>query len=276
MHERDVTIDGGRLRVREAGVGPVLLLVHGLGADRRIWEGTMERFAAEWRVVAFDLPGHGASDKPDASYTPEYFARTIRQLGRALHLDEVVLLGTSLGGRIALEIAASYPTWVRGLVLSAPAPLFGPWWRPIGWALPALTSAALLRWTLPRGIERGFFDPTTAAAAFRRTLIAEQLDRADFPTFARAVARSIGGVVGGDHPATNNVRQPVLLVWGRDDRVVPVAGATALLAVVPQARLAILERCGHMPMLEQADAFHAVVGDFLLPLRAARSAKATA
>ena len=259
----DVVVDGVRLRIREAGAGPTLLLVHGLGADRRIWEGTIARFADRWRVVAVDLPGHGESDKPDVDYSPAYFARVLRGLGRAMHLSEVVVVGSSLGGRVTLELAASYPTWVRAIVLSAPAPLFGPLWKPIGWALPALTGTDLLRWALPRGIVRGFFDATVPGASLRRTLVADQLAREDFHDFARAVARSLGGIVSGDAPALENVRQPVLLLWGRDDRVVSSTGAAPLLAALPQARLEMIERCGHMPMLEQPDVFHAAVGVFL-------------
>ena len=272
--DHDVVVEGLRLRVRDAGSGPTLLLVHGLGADRRIWQGTIARFADRWRVVAVDLPGHGASDKPDHSYTPEYFARVLRGLGSALQLTDVVVVGSSLGGRVTLELAASYPTWVRAIVLSAPAPLFGSWWKPVGWALPALAGPDLLRWLLPRGILRGFFDPNVPGASLRYSLIADQLARDDFHEFARAIARSVGGIVSGDLPALENVTQPVLLLWGHEDRVVSNSGALPLLAALPQARLTLIERCGHMPMLEQPDVFHAAVAEFLQTVQGPRVATA--
>jgi pimeloyl-ACP methyl ester carboxylesterase len=272
--DHDVVVEGQRLRVREAGRGPTLLLVHGLGADRRIWQGTMRQFADRWRVVAVDLPGHGESEKPDHAYTPEYFARVLRGLGRALRLDDVVVVGSSLGGRVTLELAASYPAWVRAIVLSAPAPLFGAWWKPVGWALPALAMPEVLRFVLPRGILRGFFDPNVPGASLRYALIADQLARDDFNKFARAVARSVGGIVSADAPALASVKQPALLVWGAQDRVVSNTGAEPLLAALPQARLHTIDRCGHMPMLERPDVFHGAVAEFLLPLQGARTTAA--
>lgn len=277
MTERDVVVRGLRLRVREAGAGPAMVLVHGLGADRRIWEGTMAAFAGRHRVVALDLPGHGESDKPDADYTPDYFADVVRGMARALGIDEAVLVGTSLGGRIALEIAATYPDWAHTVVLSAPAPIMGgAWTPPVGWALANLTSPLLLRWLLPRGIERGFFDPECAGARLRRSFVAEQLARKDFPDFARAVARAVAGIVSGAPPDVARVRQPMLLLWGRHDRIVEPSGATALLAELPSARLRLLDRCGHMPMLEQPDAFHAALDEFLAAVAAGTPSPAAA
>lgn len=277
MTERDVVVRGLRLRVREAGAGPAMVLVHGLGADRRIWEGTMAAFAGRHRVVALDLPGHGESDKPDADYTPDYFADVVRGMARALGIDEAVLVGTSLGGRIALEIAATYPDWAHTVVLSAPAPIMGgAWTPPVGWALANLTSPLILRWLLPRGIARGFFDAECPGALRRHGFVAEQLARADFPAFARAVARSIAGIVSGAPPELARVRQRVLLLWGRHDRIVDPSGATALLRDLPGARLTLLDRCGHMPMLEQPEAFHAALDDFLTANAAGIATPATA
>lgn len=266
--DRDIVVDDVTLRVRDMGSGPALMMLHGLGADRRIWERAIARYADRWRVVAVDLPGHGASDKPDVWYTQRYFARVIRALGRVLQLDNIVLMGSSLGGRIALEIAATYPVWVRGLVLSAPAPLVGMWWKPMGWALSVLTAETLVRWLMPLGIDRGFFDPTLHAATVRRALMTEQFARDDVPAFARAVARAVGGVLSADAPSTSEIRQPTLLVWGREDRIVPLSNAEALQAVLPQARLVVVDECGHMPMLERPDAFLAATDDFVgeLPL----------
>ncbi|HYP31705.1 MAG TPA: alpha/beta fold hydrolase, partial [Burkholderiaceae bacterium] len=136
---RDLLVDGLRLHVAEAGDGPALLLVHGLTASHAVWEHTIEAFADRWRVIALDLPGHGASAKPDAPYTIDFFAGMVRSLARALGVDEAVVIGSSLGGRVALELAAWYPRFTRALVLAAPAYGYSPAMRPIGRALQAFT-----------------------------------------------------------------------------------------------------------------------------------------
>ena len=83
MTERDVTVDGIRLHVREAGEGPALVMLHGLGANGANWDATAAAFADRWRVIVPDLPGHGRSAKPDAPYTVDFFAGIVRSLEQA-------------------------------------------------------------------------------------------------------------------------------------------------------------------------------------------------
>lgn len=261
--DRDVDVGGLRLRVREAGQGAPLLLIHGLGASRELWSGTIARFADTWRVIACDLPGHGESDKPDVAYTPAFFADVIRRLGERLDVASPVVLGTSLGGRITLELAATHPAWVRAIALSAPARVMGGAWAPLGAVLSMLPAAPIVRRTLPRGIERGFFDPAVPGAATRRAMVVSQLARPDAPDFARAVGRSLAGLMSGAPPPLARITHPVLLLWGRNDRIVDPGGAPVLQAALPQAKLVLLDRCGHVPMLERPDAFHGALAEFL-------------
>ena len=102
MTARELTVDRIRLHVVEAGEGPALVLLHGLSATHANWEYTIRAFADRWRVVAPDLPGHGRSAKPDAPYTIDFYAGVIRSLGRALGIDEAVVIGNPLGGQIAI------------------------------------------------------------------------------------------------------------------------------------------------------------------------------
>jgi pimeloyl-ACP methyl ester carboxylesterase len=97
----------------------------------------------------------------------------------------------------------------------------------------------------------------------RRRILQERLLADDFPEFARAVARSLGGVLAADPQPLERVTQPVLVVWGRQDRLVPLARAQGLLRGIPHARLHALDGCGHLPMLEQPGAFNRVVAEFL-------------
>ena len=260
---RDLVVDGLRLHVAEAGDGPALLLVHGLTASHAVWEHTIEAFADRWRVIALDLPGHGASAKPDAPYTIDFFAGMVRSLARALGVDEAVVVGSSLGGRVALELAAWYPSFTRALVLAAPAYGYSSAMRPIGRALQAFTGPRVLRATLDEAFQQSFHDRRRIGHVVRRRILEERLLADDFPEFARAVARSLGGVLAADPQPLERVTQPVLVVWGRQDRLVPLARSKALLRKIPHARLHALDRCGHLPMLEQPTAFNQIIAEFL-------------
>jgi 3-oxoadipate enol-lactonase len=263
IRRRDLVIDGLRLHVAEAGSGPPLLLVHGLTASHAVWQPTIEAFADRWRVIAPDLPGHGESAKPDAPYTIDFFAGMVRSLARALEVREAVVCGSSLGGRVALELALYYPAFTRALVLAAPAVGYSIAMRPVGQALQALTGPRILRASLERFFQQNFHDRTRLGHVARSRILKERLAAPDFPEFTRAVARSLAGVLRSERQPIERVTQPVLVVWGRQDRLVPLRRSAEILRRIPHARLEVLERCGHLPMLEQPGAFNTVVAEFL-------------
>jgi pimeloyl-ACP methyl ester carboxylesterase len=263
VHRRAVAVDGLRLHVAEAGSGPALLLIHGLTASHAVWEPTIAEFAGAWRVIAPDLPGHGESDKPDAPYTIDFFAGVVRSLMRELDVHEAVVAGSSLGGQVALELAAWYPTFTRALVLAAPAVGYSAAMRPVGQALQMVSGPKLLRARLTQLFQQSFHDRSRIGHVTRRRILEERLAADDFPAFARAVARSLGGVLTAEPQPLDRVTQPVLLLWGREDRLVPLRRSERLLRRLPQARLHVLERCGHLPMLEQPTAFHRAMSGFL-------------
>jgi len=277
MIERDIEIDGIRIHFAEAGQGRGLILLHGLAATHANWERAIPAFADRWHVIAPDLPGHGKSAKPDAPYTIDFFAGVIRSLGHALGLNEAVVMGNSLGGQIAIELGLSYPSWTRALVLAAPAGGFASAVRTFGWAIGAATGPRLLRLTLPRAVDLCFYDPSLPSCAERRRILAERLAADDYPAFARAVSRSLAGAIAAGQQPLHDLRQPALFVWGRQDRMIGLAGGRRLVRAVRQARLVVLEQCGHLPMLEQAEAFNRAADEFLRavdaqPLPAARRA----
>jgi pimeloyl-ACP methyl ester carboxylesterase len=269
MINREITVDGIRIHLAEAGSGPPLLLLHGLAATHDNWQHTLAAFAGRWRVIAPDLPGHGQSAKPNAPYTIDFYAGVIRSLGHELGVDEAVVVGNSLGGLIALELGCTYSRWTRALVLVAPAGGFPAAMRPVGWALGAVTGASVLRMALGSGRDHCFYDPTAPGAAERRRLLLERLRHEDYPHFARAVRRSLVGAIGAARQPLENLVQPTLLVWGRQDRLVGLSRSRQLLREVPHARLEVIDRCGHLPMLERPEEFNRIVGEFLRAVEAA-------
>ena len=281
MTSREIDVDGIRIHVAEAGEGRALVLLHGLTATHANWEATIPAFADRWRVIAPDLPGHGRSGKPDAPYSIDFYAGVIRSLGRELGVPEAVVIGNSLGGQIALELAISYPRWTRALVLAAPAGAFTAPVQALRWAVGAAARPEVLRVALPWAFERCVYDPSLPFCEERRRLLAERLAHEDYPSFARAIARSLRGALAAARQPVERVFQPTLVVWGREDRMVGVAGSRRLMRALPHARLTVLERCGHLPMLEQGERFNRAVEEFLravdaAPLPRARGARGAA
>ena len=262
------TVDGIDLAIAETGEGPVLLLLHGLAGSLEVWAAVQPALARRHRVVAFDLPGHGESAKPSAPYTIDFFAGIARSLGHALGFDEAIVCGNSLGGQIALELARSYPWFVRALVLGAPAGNFLPGLSALGPML-ARVPGEVLRRTLPFATRRTFHDPAHEGLAQRLRLLDARLAAPDADAFTRAVAAALAGALAAGVGSLGEVTQPVQLVWGREDRLVPVGQSRRYLAELPHARLAVLEHCGHVPMLERPSEFVEAVEGFLPAAEAA-------
>jgi pimeloyl-ACP methyl ester carboxylesterase len=273
---RAVVADGIRLRVLEAGEGPTLLLLHGLSASLDIWEHVVDEFADRYRIVAPDLPGHGESAKPDAPYTIDFYAGVVRTLARELDVTTAVVAGSSLGGKIALELGCWYPRFVRALVLAAPAGEYARGLRPFGKAIQALSRPIVMRLALERALEQTFYDRTRIGHVTRRKILGDRLVAADFPDFARAIARSVGGVLAAESQPLDRIHQPVLAVWGREDRIVPLGRSAALRRAIPHATIRIVERCGHIAMLEQPGEFNRHLTEFLVTLDGADTVRAGA
>jgi pimeloyl-ACP methyl ester carboxylesterase len=265
---RDVVADGIRLRVLDAGQGPALILLHGLSASHDIWEHVVDEFADRYRIVAPDLPGHGESAKPDAPYTIDFYAGVVRTLARELGIDDAIVGGSSLGGKIALELACWYPRFVRALVLAAPAGEYARGLRPFGKAIEVLSRPPVMRMALERALAQTFYDHTRIGHVTRRKILAARVAAPDFAEFARAIARSVGGVLAADAQPLDRVTQPVLAVWGREDRIVPIYRCHILTRAIPHARLCIVDRCGHIAMLEQPSEFNRHMAEFLASLDA--------
>ena len=273
----DVVADGIRLRVLDTGGGPAtLLLLHGLSASHDIWEHVVDEFADRYRIVAPDLPGHGESAKPDAPYTIDFYAGVVRSLARELGIDEAVVGGSSLGGKIALELACWYPRFVRALVLAAPAGEYARGLRPFGKAIEVLSRPPVMRMALERALEQTFYDRSRVGHVTRRKILAARLEAPDFAEFARAIARSVGGVLAAEVQPLHLVTQPVLAVWGRQDRIVPIHRSEALARAIPHAQLRIVDRCGHIAMLEQPSEFNRHVTAFLASLDAGAAGRSEA
>jgi pimeloyl-ACP methyl ester carboxylesterase len=244
------------LAIDVEGDGPPLVLLHGVGTSRVVWRRALPLLAARRLVAAPDLPGFGSSPPAGRGFALDEVADELAdELDRFAPFD---LLGNSLGGAVALVLAARHPERVRRLVLAAPAGL-SPHRRPIP-ALAGRTGSALIAARRVAGA------PLAGSAAARRLLLlgvvadparlaaddARRMLRGS--AGSRRIADGIAAVAGADlRPLLSRLAMPVAFLWGARDRVIP------LRALVTDAPVEVVAGAGHVPQVERPREFAAAV-----------------
>jgi pimeloyl-ACP methyl ester carboxylesterase len=283
MHEdgrlrfRTVPTETHRISLLEAGTGDPVVAIHGLGATKASFLASVAALAPDFRVIAIDLPGFGDSDKPiGAAYDARFFANAVVELLDALELDSANLLGNSLGGRVALEVALREPERARRLALLAPSLA---WLRNRPWA-PALRLVRPELGLLPhaprpvveRIIERAMPEATNGWAAagideFLRSFTTSR-GRAAFYAAARQIYLEEPEGDDGFWPRLKQLEVPSLFIWGKRDGLVPLAFARHVTEAVPAAEHLELN-CGHVPQMERPRETHEAIARFFVqePLR---------
>ncbi|CAN5338092.1 alpha/beta fold hydrolase [soil metagenome] len=251
LHVRD---SGPRESLQEGrGQPPVLLLIHGFGASLHTWEPWAEALAETYRVIRIDLPGSGLSPPdPSGLYTDARTEQIVLALLDQLQLAQITLIGHSIGGRIAWQMAAQHPERITRLVLIAPDGFASPG-IDYGKA-PALPAGLkLMTRVLPRPLLRMSLEPAYAnpdALSERLTERYHDLLRAPGARSA-LLARMQQTVLTDPRPALRRISAPTLLIWGEQDAMIPFGNSADYLAVLPHARLVALRGIGHLPQEEQ-------------------------
>lgn len=274
---RRLDLDGTRICCLTAGEGgsPVVLL-HGGGVDsaRLSWGQTIDPLAEGHRVFAPDLPGYGQSDKPDVLYSLDYYAQWLSELLDNLQLEQVSLVGLSLGGGIALNFTLQHPQRVSRLVLVSPYGIMPrlAWQRlsylyvhsPINeWSLWTLRqSRQMVRWTLLAGL-------ISSPERLSDELVEEVYQAAREPDAGKAFAffqRHEVGWNGLRTDFTNRLSEitiPTLFIQGEKDTAVPLKYAQQASERMRNARLLVLSECKHWPQRDKTDEFNQAVASFL-------------
>lgn len=262
--DRFITIEGARIRVRDEGPrgAPPILLIHGYTFSLESWDAWAADLARDHRVIRFDLAGHGLSGSvPRGDYGT---AARVRQLGKLmdkLGLARATIAGNSFGGLVAWNFAARYPRRIDRLILvdSAAFSINGVTEKPV--AVPPAMRAYLL-------------DPQPAAVAWSASNIfahPERLTPARLDQMRTMIARNGPALVAhleqftlpDPLPSLAKIKAPTLILWGRADKVVPVAQAEQLAAAIPGSKLIIYDDVGHAPQEEAAAASLTDVREFL-------------
>lgn len=240
-----------------------VICLHGLGSNKSSFFATISTLTPEHTVHAIDLPGFGSSSKPArARYDAPYFARAVLGYMEAVGIERAHLVGNSMGGRVALEVALAEPERVATLSLLAPALAFRrrrelaplvKLMRPELAAIPHPLRAATVRaqfWSLFARPER--LDPAAADVAADEFCRVYKSRSARVAFFAAARNLYLDPPHGerGLWTRLADLRPPALFVWGDRDRLVPHAFSRHVASVAPAARQVALEECGHVPQVE--------------------------
>ena len=266
---RDVGARGARIRFYEGGSGPPILLVHGYLWSGKAWEDAFPLLARDLRVIVPDLPGFGESEKPPPAryaYGLEAFTESLVDRVAALGVGRVSVCGHSMGGAVALMLAAHHPDLVEKLILVDPIVYPSRRGTAASVATLPILGPILFKQMYGRTMFRRFFRETVYAK--EASMPEDRIERM-FASFNAPAAREAAYatmLATLDRRALvasiPRVSAPTLVAWGRNDRSVPVAHGRRLARELRRARFEVLD-CGHSPPEEVPDAFAEVVSAFL-------------
>ncbi|MEP7294994.1 MAG: alpha/beta fold hydrolase [Burkholderiales bacterium] len=269
MIDSYLSADGLRVRYRDSGgTGPAVLLLHGIGGSLELWSAQFAEANEGLRVIALDLPRHGLSDFGRHPFSPRIFAAFVWKFADALGLTALHLAGNSMGGAIGVQMLAQQPARVRTLLLAAAASLGRDGPMPFRlMTLPILGS--LMSRAGPMAVTQqiqAIFGPSFVVTDELRKTIERNVMRPGAQAAFLATLRQmsdLGGqraaLVADSHAVLASASVPVLLLHGRQDRVIPFAHSERAQQQARASRLQLVDDCGHTPQLEQPAIFNAAL-----------------
>ena len=257
--ERD-TVQAGPVRTvyLAAGQGEPLVLLHGASSSGISWYPVIGPLASRYRVWAPDMVGHGESDRPDGAYDRPFYSAWLAACLDAVGLNSAHVVGHSLGGAVALQFALEHPERVRRLVLVDAAAL--------GRGIPVRVALAFLRVALFPSPQAGqqvarlaVHDPQKLDPFFEEYSSRMRAMPRPGPAFWRG-ARTVAVVATEE---LQQVKPPTLIIWGREDLLLPVSHGERAAQAIPNARLHVIPEAGHVSFLDQPQAFVQALEGFL-------------
>ncbi|HZG49114.1 MAG TPA: alpha/beta fold hydrolase [Thermoleophilaceae bacterium] len=271
-HRRQLEVDGTAVNYVDVGAGELepIVLVHGLGGQWQNWLENIPRAASERRVIALDLPGHGLTPMPRERITISGYGRCVDALCERLELGRVDIVGNSMGGYVAAEVAIQFPERIDQLVLASAA---------------GITSADIARAPILT-VGRVMSAMATHGAARRRQIASRPKSRhlalalvARHPSRLKADFAYEGFFKGAGKPGFQEalraclsydfrdrlpeIRHPTLIVWGENDSILPVKDAQEFERLIPDSRKVVMKETGHVPMAERPRTFNDLMLEFL-------------
>jgi pimeloyl-ACP methyl ester carboxylesterase len=273
---QDCYIKIGQINARywaDGNQGSPVILIHGIGGYIESWLPNFATLATQYQVYAVDLPGHGRTEKPrNISYTIESLSQFINDFMAARGVEKAHIVGHSLGGAIGTRLALRQPEAVDRLVLVGSAGL-----GKGGAMMLKIVSIPLLGEVLTRPSLSGSAS-STKILVYNPTVMTDDLIELSYQMSAlpgaqqsflrtlRSNANFLGqkeSMYGTNTRGIASITNPVLVIWGRQDQVIPVAHADTAAKGFPNVQVHIFDNCGHLPMLEYTSEFNRLILDFL-------------
>lgn len=275
MDIRFLSINGQRIALRTAGHGPVVLLLHGMAGSSATWRRVVPALATRFTVLAPDLLGHGESAKPRGEYSLGNHANVLRDLLNELGIRRATLVGQSLGGGIAMQLAYQFPDRAERLVLVGSGGLG----REVHVLLRALATpgseyafAPLCRPTVHAAVrrvagwwarDRWHVDPAAEEMWRSYASLADGAARRAFFRTLRAVVDTSGQSISAMDRLHFAATMPTLIVWGTRDPFIPIRHGITAHEAIPGSRLEVFDEVGHFPHCESPERFAEVLVDFI-------------
>jgi pimeloyl-ACP methyl ester carboxylesterase len=273
---RVLDIDGVGVHYREAGEGPALILIHGLGASTFTFQRILPGLSHHFRAVAVDLKGFGFSERLDGDYTLSTQAALVRQVMDRLNIQKASVLGHSMGGAVAMRLALACPERVDRLILASSASDLELGRRVWGAAIAGRLLPLVAPFTLHNrrfrelSLKTGFYDPDRCTDEIVEGYI--------LPGRIRGYLRALGNTMAHwrrDPPLNPaDITHPTLVLWGEADRWLPPSRGERLNSLIRGSRLALVRKGGHMFLQEQPETSLRLIEEFLLEKEPAHSQEA--
>lgn len=258
--------NGLKIHYNEVGTGDALICLHGGGPGASGWSNYQRNvgpLSENFRVILPDLPGFGKSDKPEITGGRfAMYAKTVRDLMDEIGIEKASFIGNSMGGGTSLKFAMEYPDRAERIVAMGPAggvSLFNP--------MPTEGIRYLMSYYAPPGPSKEKMERFLRTIVYDQSRLNDELFEARYQSSIQPellnAPQSRSAQLEDLWKDLDKVPHKVLLIWGRDDRVVPMDGGIFMLQRLPDARLHVFSQCGHWAQWEKTDEFNALVKAFL-------------
>jgi len=243
--------DDGKFRFVDEGQGPVLILLHGLFGALSNWEGVVNRFSKNFRVVIPMLPIY---EMPVREAGLEGLRKFLEEFVEAKQLNDMTIMGNSLGGHIGLLYTLNNGSKVKKLILTGSSGLFE---DSMGGSYPKRGNYQYIQ----ERVAHTFYSPEVAT----KELVDEVFEITNsIPKCLRIVAIAKSAQRNNMSDEIPNIKVPTLLVWGLNDTITPPMVAHEFNRLIPNSKLKFIDRCGHAAMMEHPEKFNELVEDFLV------------
>ena len=253
--EKVASVLGQNIHYFEAGQGPVVIFLHGLGAVKEVWLSSFGALPGKYHVYALDQLGFGHSDKPLLDYKIDTWVDFLQAFMQSQNIPKATLVGNSLGGWIALDFAVQHPEMVDKLVLVDSAGLA---WGQGSVNVPLNPSSIAETRVLMQDL---FYDKKLATDQFVLQVFTNHMRNNDGYTIQRTLASFAQPKFEDD--SLKSIHAPTLVVWGRQDELISVSRAEKFHDGIAGSKLVILEHCGHVPQIEKPAEFNQALLGFL-------------